>query len=149
LIAIVFNRKFRSLEVGRRLGLVILIAAVAVALPACRKASNSTGETATAQGTPSDPTIDASPTTKIDEQWQVIKSDNVTFNVTAPGAKSVKILYRPAFAEGHVQLKRTVSPSQSDAAKFTTQVKVPVDFAGDVWAEMLYPGRRNRRNQYL
>lgn len=149
MIAIVFNRKFRSLKVGRRLGVVILIAAVAVAVPACKKGSDSPGEKTTAQSTPSEPTIDASPTTKVDDQWQVITSDKVTFNVTAPGAKSVKILYRPAFAEGHVQLKKTVPPSQSDGGKFTTQVKVPVDFAGEVWAEILYANGEKKQTKSI
>ncbi|MGQ0762615.1 MAG: L,D-transpeptidase [Acidobacteriota bacterium] len=116
------------------------IALVAMALPACKKASYSTSEKPSAQPTQSGPAIEASPTTRVDEQWQVITSDNVTFTVNAPGAKSVKILYRPAFAEGrHVELKKAVSGSQSDPSKFTTPVKVPVDFAGEVWAEVLYP----------
>ena len=118
----------------------MLVGATAVAFLACKKTPNSTSEKTNAQPTQSEPTIEAWPTTKVDEQWQVITSDNVTFTVNAPGAKSVKILYRPAFAEGrHVELKKAVTPSQTDAGKFTTQVKVPVDFAGDVWAEVLSP----------
>ncbi len=146
MIAIVLNRKFRSLEVGRRLALVPLIAAIAMALAACKKASDS-GVQPTTQPKQSEPTIDASPTTKVGEQWQVITSANVTFTVNAPSAKSVRILYRPAFAEGHVQLKKTVAASQSDAGKFTTQVKVPVDFAGEVWAEILYPNGEKKQTK--
>lgn len=124
------------------------IAAVAMALVACKKASDSTSEKPNAQPTPSEPTIEASPTTKVGEQWQVIASDNVTFTVTAPGAKSVKLLYRPAFAEGrHVELKKAVSASQADAGKFTTQVKVPVDFAGEVWAEILHPNGEKKQTK--
>ena len=124
------------------------IAVVAMALLACKKASYSTSEKPHAQPTPSEPTIEASPTTKVDEQWQVITSDNVTFTVNAPGAKSVKILYRPAFAEGrHVELKKADSASQSDAGKFTTQVKVPVDFAGEVWAEVLNPNGEKKQTK--
>ena len=116
------------------------IGVVAMALLGCQKASYPTSEKPNAQPTQSEPTIEASPTAKADEQWQVITSNNVTLTVTAPGAKSVKLLYRPAFAEGrHVELKKAVLASQSDGGKFTTQMKVPVDFAGDVWAEALYP----------
>jgi lipoprotein-anchoring transpeptidase ErfK/SrfK len=51
----------------------------------------------------------------------------------------VKILYRPAFAEGrHVELKTLNAPADSAAGKFSTQLKVPSDFAGDVWAEAHY-----------
>ena len=87
----------------------------------------------------SEPTIEATPTSKADDQWQVVSSTNITLNVTAPDAQSVKILYRPAFAEGrHVELKRLNAPTDSAAGKFSTQFKVPSDFAGDVWAEAYY-----------
>src|SRR5437763_6746026 len=87
----------------------------------------------------SEPTIEATPTSKADDQWQVVSSHNITLNVAAPDAQSVKILYRPAFAEGrHVELKRLNAPTDSAAGKFSTQFKVPSDFAGDVWAEAYY-----------
>ena len=86
-----------------------------------------------------EPTIEATPTSKSDDQWQVINSDNVTLSVTAPGAQSVKILYRPAFAEDrHLVLKQLTQPSAAAEGKFSTQFKVPSDFAGDVWAEVSY-----------
>lgn len=108
-------------------------------MSACQPANGPAGNhpantAATAENT--EPTIEASPTSKTDDQWQVITSDKVTLNVNAPQAESVKILYRPAFAEGrHVQLKKLTS---SDAGKFSTQIKVPSDFAGEVWAEAAY-----------
>jgi lipoprotein-anchoring transpeptidase ErfK/SrfK len=87
----------------------------------------------------SEPTIEATPTSKADDQWQVVSSDHITLNVTAPDAQSVKILYRPAFAEGrHVELKTLNAPMDSAAGRFSTQFKVPSDFAGDVWAEAYY-----------
>jgi lipoprotein-anchoring transpeptidase ErfK/SrfK len=85
-----------------------------------------------------EPTIEATPTTKTDDQWQVLTAGNVTFNVTAPGAQSVKILYRPAFAEDrHVELKKP-TPHPETKGLFSTQLKVPSDFAGEVWAEVSY-----------
>jgi len=87
-----------------------------------------------------EPTIEANPASKSDDQWQVISADNVDLTVTAPGAQTVKILYRPAFVEGrHVELKTLASPADAAAGKFSTQLKVPPDFAGDVWAEVSYP----------
>ena len=86
-----------------------------------------------------EPTIEATPTAKADEQWQVVTANNITLNVTAPDAQSVKILYRPAFAEGrHVELKRLNSPTDAASGKFSTEFKVPSDFAGEVWAEANY-----------
>lgn len=89
---------------------------------------------------PSEPTIEASPVTKGADQWQVVSGDNVNLNVTAPGAQSVKILYRPAITEDrHVELKKINSPADVAAGTFSTQIKLPNDFAGDVWAEAFYP----------
>src|ERR1041385_7062444 len=86
-----------------------------------------------------EPTIEATPISKSDDQWQVVSSDRITLNVTAPDAQSVKILYRPAFAEGrHVELKTLNVPTDSAAGRFSTQFKVPSDFAGDVWGEAHY-----------
>src|SRR5258708_33584091 len=92
---------------------------------------------------PPEPTIEAAPVTKSEDQWQVISADRVTLTVTAPGAQSVKILYRPAFAEDrHVELKKLTSESQASTGTFSTQLKVPSDFAGEVWAEASYPSCR-------
>ena len=94
-----------------------------------------------------EPTIEASPTSPSDDQWQKITSDTFTLTVTAPRAQSVKILYRPAFAEGrHVELKKITSPAGPDG-KFTTQLKVPSDFAGDVWAEAYYANRDKKESK--
>lgn len=143
-----FRYKFGNVQIARRLTLLVLLAATAVSPPACKQVSDSNGEKPPVQSAQSEPTIEAAPATKADEQWQVITSDTVTFTVTAPGAKSVKILYRPAFADGrHVELKNTVSVSQSNAAKFTTQSKVPADFAGAVWAEVSYPNGEKKQTK--
>src|SRR5262245_27010752 len=95
-----------------------------------------------------EPTIEATPTSKSSEDWQVISADTVTLTVTASGAQSAKILYRPAFAEGrHVELKKLTSPSEPAAGKFSTQLKAPSDFAGDVWAEVSYPDGKKKESK--
>src|ERR1041384_5122541 len=96
----------------------------------------------------SKPKIEATPTSKADDQWQVVSADHITLNVTAPAAQSVKILYRPAFAEGrHVELKTLNVPTDSAAGRFSTQFKVPSDFAGDVWAEAYYRDSRKQETK--
>src|SRR5262249_18433959 len=70
------------------------------ALSACEPVNRSgNGDSANSNTTnaAAEPTIEASPVSKTDDQWQVISADNITLSVTAPGAQSVKILYRPAF----------------------------------------------------
>jgi lipoprotein-anchoring transpeptidase ErfK/SrfK len=121
---------------------VLVLALLFASLTACEPVNRSTnGNSANANTTTAsaEPTIEASPVSKADEQWQVITSDNVTLNVTAPGGQTVKILYRPAFTEGrHVALKTINAPSDATSGKFSSQLKVPSDFAGDVWAEVSY-----------
>jgi len=116
---------------------------MATAQLGCEQASppvENRGERAPEVSENREPSIEANPTSKSDEQWQVISSDTVTLTVTAPGAQTAKILYRPAFAEGrHVELKSISSPAEPASGKFSTQLKVPADFAGDVWAEVFYP----------
>src|SRR5437588_12177449 len=122
--------------------IVILAIAIAVSFGACEQANQPNGNRPQrgVQNTElAEPIFEASPTSKGSEEWQVISSDTATFTVTAPGARLVKILYRPAFAEGrHVELKKLTSPSDSVGEKFSTKLKVPSDFAGDVWAEASY-----------
>ena len=58
-------------------------------------------------------------------------------NTRPGGARSAKILYRPIVeTDRHVVLKSINSPTDSQSGKFTTSIKLPRDFAGDVWAEV-------------
>jgi len=122
---------------------LVLLALLFIALSlSCEQADipvENRGEEPKTTSENAEPVIEANPTNKIDDQWQVISADTVALSVTAPGAQTVKILYRPAFAEGrHVELKSLTSPAEPTTGKFTTQLKVPSDFAGDVWAEASY-----------
>lgn len=125
----------------RWLATAIAVAFAVCTITACQLASNTNrvGERSGDGPGISEPTIEATPVSKADDEWQIINSANVTLAVAAPGAQSVNILYRPAFADGrHVVLKRLNSPSDSGAGRFSTQLNVPSDFAGEVWAEAHY-----------
>jgi lipoprotein-anchoring transpeptidase ErfK/SrfK len=127
--------------------IIILLLLVTFCLTACKSGDmlrDNEGK-GTAQSEQSAPTIEAAPTSKADEQWQVISSDSVTLNVTAPGAQSVRVLYRPAFEDRHVLLKKLTSPSEPGGGKFSTQLKVPSDFVGEVWAEASYANGEKRK----
>jgi lipoprotein-anchoring transpeptidase ErfK/SrfK len=122
--------------------LTVMAMAMLVWLSACEPANRSgNGNSANSHATSAaaEPTIEASPVSKTDDQWQVISADNITLSVTAPGAQLVKILYRPAFTEGkHIELKKLNVPTDTASGKFSSQIKVPADFAGEVWAEVSY-----------
>jgi len=122
--------------------LTVMAMAMLVWLSACEPANRSgNGNSANSHATSAaaEPTIEASPVSKTDDQWQVISADNITLSVTAPGAQLVKILYRPAFTEGkHIELRKLNVPTDTASGKFSSQIKVPADFAGEVWAEVSY-----------
>jgi len=121
---------------------VILPFLLAAGLSACEpvnRSGNPSAPNSNATNASTEPTIEASPVSKTDDQWQVISSDHVTLAVNAPGAQSAKILYRPAFTEGrHVELKKLNAPTDAATGRFSSQLKVPSDFAGEVWAEVSY-----------
>src|SRR5689334_12405049 len=91
---------------GQR-SLTLVAMAMVVWLSACEpvnRSGNGNSANSNATSAAAEPTIEASPVSKTDDQWQVISADNITLSVTAPGAQLVKILYRPAFTEGrHVE----------------------------------------------
>ena len=121
------------------LALLILLVAGLLACEPANRSGNGNGANANTSSAAAEPTIEASPISKTDDQWQIISSDHITLSVTAPGAQSVRVLYRPAFTEGrHVELKKLNTPTDAASGKFSSQLKVPSDFAGDVWAEVAY-----------
>lgn len=76
--------------------------------------------------------------------WKIATSDTVTFAVTAPGAEKVEIFSRPeGWQEGEenglVELKELTAPNPTPAGEYSTQWTASPDFAGEIWAEALYP----------
>jgi lipoprotein-anchoring transpeptidase ErfK/SrfK len=117
-----------------------------LSLPACKSANKSSDNSqANSQASEDrEPTIEASPASKTDSEWQVLGSDTVTFTVDAPKAESARVLYRPAFTENrHVELKKL----NASAGKLSTQFKVPNDFTGEVWAEVKYAHGVTKKTQ--
>src|SRR5262249_20574388 len=85
------------------------------------------------------PTIGASPIVDDKGQWKIVSADYVTVTVKAPAAQRAKILYRPVTADDqYIELKNFDAPSNA-TGEFTARVRIPADFAGDVWAEAYYP----------
>ena len=110
---------------------------VAISLSACQTVSQDTGQSS--QGT-AQPAIDAAPVQQGENSWKIATADTVTFTVSAPGAQSVRILYRPIVAtDRHILLKTINAPADTRSGKFSSSVKLVPDFAGDVWAEVSYP----------
>lgn len=87
----------------------------------------------------SEPTIVASPVEQ-DGQWKVASADTITLTVTAPGASTVKFLYRPVISSGrHLELKTINAPTDRAQGRFVTEWRPQPDFTGSLWAEVYYP----------
>ncbi len=85
-----------------------------------------------------EPTLDAAPL-KESGQWKIVASERLMLTATAPGAQSVRILYKPLAAEHrYVELKSLSSPDEG-SDRFSTEIEIGPDFIGDVWAEAGYP----------
>jgi lipoprotein-anchoring transpeptidase ErfK/SrfK len=126
------------------LGLAAFVAS-AIFLQACMQA-NGPAPPQRPQESSVQPTIDAAPTQAVGDQWQVATAETVTLTITAPGAESVKILYRPVVVQGrHIELAKLRSPIDATQGKFSTQIKLGPDFAGEVWAEALYRNGEKRQ----
>ncbi len=110
---------------------------LAIGLTACQTVSQNTSQQPSNLQTP---TIDASPVESGEAQWKIAKAETMTLTVNAPSATSVRIFYRPIVAtDRYVVLKRINTPTDSRAGKFSTDLKLVPDFAGEVWAEVSYP----------
>jgi lipoprotein-anchoring transpeptidase ErfK/SrfK len=104
----------------------------------------------TAQQSPSAqaPTLDATPVEPGEAQWKIAKAETVSLTINAPGARSVRILYRPIVAtDRHVVLKTINTPTDIRSGKFSASVKLVADFAGDVWAEVSYSDGTKRETE--
>lgn len=130
------------------LAIAILLAAQLIACTKANKPLEQAGQNPQQTIEPQQPAIEAGPIQQSDEQWKVATSDAITLTVTAPGAMAVKILYRPVFVEGrHIELKTLKAPSDPASGKFSTQLKIGADFAGDVWAEVFYPNGAKKETE--
>ena len=121
----------------KRLTCLSVATLVAVLVSACQTVSQNTGTSP--QGTNAQVGIDAAPVQQGENAWKIASADTVTLTVSAPGAQSVRILYRPIVeTDRHILLKTLNDPTDGRSGNFLATVKLVPDFAGDVWAEVSY-----------
>jgi len=125
---------------GRKIITLIAAALVAFSSPACGRKD---GPVALRE-----PVIEAAPLAGDAGEWKVLASETVGLTVTAPGAREVKVMYKPVVAVRHHAESRTLNTPTSDG-KFTTEFKAAPDFAGDVWAKVSYPDGAKKRTNVL
>lgn len=97
------------------------------------------------------PSIAVTPVKDGPENWKVADADSVSVKVTAPGAKSVQLLYRPTSAEEgeYVKLKNALAAKDAAAGDYATDLKLSSDFAGEVWAEATYADGQKKQTDEI
>ena len=136
-------------QYGTYWGCIVLFVTALVATGCVPPAGNQGVPANTNGAVASEPTLEVTSAKDADGGWKIIESGAVTFNVTAPGAESVKLLYRPTIANEseYVRLKEIKQQAAGADGKFTSEVTLPSDFAGEVWAEVSYPGGRTAQTK--
>jgi len=123
---------------ARKVFAFIATVMAALLIQACAPPDSNSNQTAQSP-TWQEPVIAATPVTQGENNRLIAGSDTVTLNITAPGARSMRILYRPVDAGDRVvALKKKPTAASGTSGIFTTQIKMVPDFAGDVWAEITY-----------
>lgn len=118
---------------------VVILATLLVS--ACQLASQNANKPIAESGL----AIDVTPVQQGEGSWKIATADKVTLTVTAPGAESVRILYRPIVeTDRHLVLKTIKDPSDKASGKFSSTIKLVSDFAGEVWAEAAFPDGTKR-----
>jgi hypothetical protein len=107
----------------------LLLTVLAAACSRTSDVSQQNSRVAVAQG----PSIEAAPLKQGDGSWMIATSETVTFTVTAPDAKEVKLFHRPvAASDGYFMLKKINGPTEAAGDKFSAQLELAPDFNGDV-----------------
>jgi len=131
-----------SLRTSSRKITACLVVFIALVAGGCERTNTPSGP----PPAQAEPTIDATPIQSGSGEWKIASSPSVTFIVTAPGAKGIKILYQPeAASDRYLELK---APNiRNDGSRFNAQIQLPQDFAGEVWAEVSYPDGTTKETQ--
>lgn len=124
----------------------VLVAMVVALMSACTTASQDTRGPQQSTS-PTQPTLEISPVQQGEDSWKIAGADVVTFNVRAPEAKSIRILYRPIVATDRYVVLKTVNRGSN--GEFSTGVRLVADFAGDVWAEVSYPDGSTKETETI
>ena len=134
------------LTIRKRVAATSVLILFVFLVAACQTASQNTAKQAGDQT----PSIEASPVQPGEGSWKIATANTVTLTVSAPGAQSVKILYRPIVeTDRHILLKTIKSPADPGSGKFTSTIKLVPDFAGEVWAEASFPDGTKREAQAI
>ncbi len=134
------------------LGLLPLALFVAACEPPSNstQTTNSTANTNSAAAISGQPTIEAAPITKGDENYQIIAGDDFKLTVRAADASEVELFYQPVTADDRaLKLKTLTAPAEGSKDSFVADLKIPEDFNGEVWARVKYRSGETKETEHL
>ncbi len=133
-----------SSKVNMRTILLILVAVTVSGACSIFRTSPETTNTAVSIN---QPTLEASPVTA-DEDYKIVEGDSFKLSVNANGAREVELFYQPMMSSDRVLRLKTL-PAAGENGIFVTDVKVPADFNGEIWARAIYPSGDTKETERL
>ncbi|MGI8467053.1 MAG: L,D-transpeptidase [Pyrinomonadaceae bacterium] len=93
------------------------------------------------------PTIEAAPVQASNDGYKLVTSDTLKLTIHAAGAQETDIFYQPVTADDRA-LKLKTLPAQADG-NFTTDLKIPMDFNSEIWAQAHYLNGETKETEHL
>ena len=113
---------------------------VVIAVTACGACNISSSPAPATETTVSisQPTLEADPITAGDDGYKIVEGDSLKLSVNANGAQEIELFYQPVMSSDRALRLRTL-PSTGGNGMFVTDMQVPADFNGEIWARAKYP----------
>ncbi|MDI1241453.1 MAG: L,D-transpeptidase [bacterium] len=94
------------------------------------------------------PSIKASPVSAGEDNYKIVTGDEFKLTVIAPNAAEVQLFYQPATEVDRALKLKTLGGTGTNG-EFVTDVKIPADFNGEVWAQVKYQNGENKETEHL
>jgi lipoprotein-anchoring transpeptidase ErfK/SrfK len=92
------------------------------------------------------PTVEIESFSKGNDAYKVVKSGANKIAVNAPGASEVSLFYQPVTASDRSIKLKTITTA-SNNSRFETELQIPEDFNGEIWARAVYPGGQIKQSE--
>jgi lipoprotein-anchoring transpeptidase ErfK/SrfK len=136
-----------------RLGLLPLALFVAACEPPANSTQTANSGAANENGATENagqPTIEATPVSKGDDNYQIVAGDDFKLTVRAANATAVELFYQPVTAADRaLRLKTLTAPTGDSKDNFVADLKIPEDFNGEVWARVKYKSGETKETERL
>ncbi len=132
------------------LPLALFIAACEPPANSTQTANNAANTNSAAAENAGQPTIEAAPVSKGDDDYQIVTGDDFKLTVRAADASEVELFYQPVTADDRaLKLKTLTAPTDGTKDNYVADLKIPEDFNGEVWARVKYRSGETKETEHL